>query len=360
MSALSVLLIIIWSFIVLPIVGMLLVKGFDKDDFSIAECYAFGFVIMCIVFEVLATPMIFLSVPFHVLKNTFIAVMIILAALSLVRSKDTIKQIKAKGCLVAKICKSDTLTKVTCIFAALVILFQIALLVVFRHIDTDDARFIAEAVEAVERDTMLKYHPITGRFFDYPIGETFKEVASPYPLCIALLSSLFRLQPAVCAHSVMPALLIMLSYTVFYLIGRFFFEDNIKSIGRYMLILALIICFSFESIYTYGYTLLGIIWQGRSVMCMILIPMLLYVFMKVTRLETIELKHYLLLAGLMLANIMTSGMGIVLTAMICFAYALVNGFIRKSFPVFIKIFSCLSVNVIMLVIMKWAQAHCWK
>ena len=127
-----------------------------------------------------------------------------------------------------------------------------------------------------------------------------------------------------------------------------------------MFFLSLIVMFSFESIYSYGYTLLSVIWQGRSFMCMILIPLLSYCMISFCEIERLRLKHYLLVVVILLANIMASGMGIILTGMIAGAYAVARGVNKKSFAEFVKACLPILVNFVMLILMKWCQAHCWK
>ncbi len=336
---------------------------FEEQAKFVSKNYVFGFAGMCFIFEVLAPVMIITSVSFLVLKYSFMVVLLMISVVSLIVCKPEPGKIfwRKSGLgrdLEAK-ANDGKNAQLIWVGALIVIGIQVVLVTAFRHIDTDDARFVAEAVEAIERNTMLKYHPITGRFFDYPIGETFKDVVSPFPMFIAVISAMLNLAPAITAHTVLPGIFVVVSYLVFYIIGMYFLEDIGKT-GTYMFFLALIVMFSFESIYSYGYTLLAVIWQGRSFMCMIMIPLFSYCLISSLEIEKLTPKHYLLVVLMLLANIMASGMGIVLTGMILGAYALTRGILHKSFKCAVYAALPVIVNVVMLVLMKWCQANCWR
>ena len=91
-----------------------------------------------------------------------------------------------------------------------------------------------------------------------------------------------------------------------------------------MLFLSLITLFSFETIYASGYTLLTIIWQGRSVCAMITLPFLWYILMLVSVKEGMEPVDYIMLIGTALCNTMMSNMGSILAPCMIVAYAFVR------------------------------------
>ena len=209
------------------------------------------------------------------------------------------------------------------------------------HIDTDDARFIAEANEAIEYDTMLVRHAIINKYIGFVPGEQIKEVTAPYPLFIALLSRLCGVgKPAIMAHTVLPPLLILLSYLVYGLIGAYIFAGDIKKRGLFLLFLSLIHLFSFETIYASGYTLLTIIWQGRSISAMIMLPFMWYLLMKTTDKERLRAADYLTVTAAGLANAMLSNMGAIVAVVILAAYAVVNGVRLRSFKTLVIMGVC--------------------
>ncbi len=338
----SVVRILILAVIVPVLLGNLICISGTNKRLNMAESVAYGFMVMCVSFLLLAVPMIFLRLTFHVLLYSWIALTFLLCFISVFVSvrKNRYGELRREAVDFCAGISSDRFTFIIWIAAALVIIFEACLPAFRMHIDTDDARFIAEAMEAVEKDTMLLHHAITGKYIGFVPGEQIKDVTSPYPLFIALLSKLYGLHPAITAHTVLPFLLIILSYIVFGMIGGFLTGGDIKKTGLFLLFLSLIDLFSFETIYASGYTLLTIIWQGRSVCAMITLPLLWYVLMCVSVKERMGLADYLLLIAMGLCNTMMSNMGSIFAPVLIMVYAIARYIKEKSFAHFILMCLC--------------------
>lgn len=315
--------------------------GRERKGVKVTETVAFGFLFMCVLFLVMAVPMIFMRAAFHLLVYLWTSVTALLCVLSvfLFIRKRGYRQIGEASRSFLNGLSADHFTPAVWISAALIILFEACLITFNMHIDTDDARFIAEAMEAVEKDTMLLHHAITGKYVGFVPGEQIKDVTSPYPLFIALLSELYGIHPAITAHTVLPPLLIFLSYIVFDMIGDFLSGSDIKKRGLFLLFLSIINLFSFETIYASGYTLLTIIWQGRSVCAMIMLPLLWYVLMIVSEKESIGAPEYFAVVISSLGNTMMSSMGSIFAPILIVVYAFVNLVKKKGIKSFV--FTCL-------------------
>lgn len=345
-----IVLIVLWGLCVPFILGMLIDRMLaDSTCILCARNLAFGFMLMAAVFELLAVPMILLKMPFHILKNSWIAVVLCLVLCSLSINYKGFSEKLKNGLNDIRL---DRLTVFIWIAVVFLVLFQTYLLAGQMHVDTDDSRFVAEALEAVERDTMLSYHPITGRLVSVPVGEMNKDVMSPYPIFLGLFAELFQLPPAVTAHVILPVLFIPLCYVVYSVIGSFFFDGDKKYIGLFLLFLSMIHLFSFESIYASGYTLLTIIWQGRSVAAMIMLPMLWYVLLRMTGRERLKRRDYLLFVTAMLSCAMMSTMGSMLSLLLAGVYICVFAFQKKSLKTVFWLGLCMCPNVICVVMSK--------
>ena len=332
-TPLNILLILIWTVAVPYIAGGLIPAAVKDKSYgqSIAGNLSCGFMIMCVLFIIPAIPMILMHVPFHVLKYTWIILIALICLLSVLLN---LRQNHFKAGIMSALRNSvreilkDKFT--LCIFIAAIgiIIFETCLLTFRMHTDTDDARFIVDAMEALNKDTMLEYNPITGIHHGIPVGEQVKDVTAPYPVFIALISSLTKVHPAVMAHTVMPALFIPLCYLVFSLISRVIFKEDIKSRGLFLFLLSLIHLFSFETIYSSGYTLLTIIWQGRSIVAVIMLPLTWYFLLRAadesgnSHSSGYRLCDFLLAGLSALACAMLSNMGSLFAFILCMAYAL--------------------------------------
>ena len=349
----NVLLIFVWALVYPFILGFLgsFLLG-RREGFSIAENFCFGFAIELAVFYVLAVPMIYLRTSYTMLKTAWlicINILMILSLLYIYRNRSIL--LKSLGAAALESGGLDKLTVAVWVLFLLMVLFQTGLLTLRMHMDTDDARFVAEALEPLERDTMLAYNPVTGEYDanevnnkqpGMPVGEMYKDMSSPYPIYLGLVSDLFDLNPAIVAHTVLPALLIPLSYLVFYLAGVYVLSGDRKKIGIFLLFLSVIHLFSFETTFAPGYTLLNVIWQGRSIAAMILLPLLWATLMRTGTAEGVQgepktnfvpyIKSLVILFALNCACACLSGTGAVIALILCTAYALVRGIVNRSLP----------------------------
>ena len=379
-----ILLIIIWSIIVPYLLGQLmcmLIKDGrysgdalspDSRGTAVSRNIAYGFMVMCVSFLILTTPMIVMHLAFHCLLYSWSALIALLCVVSVIMDmrwdrlgsrahRDNGKSGEESAATedgrgqtgnglrcatedikqFIRMIMTDRFTSCIWIAAVAVIIFEAALPAFTMHVDADDARFIEEANEATEYDTMLVRHAITNKYIGFAAGEQIKEVTAPYPLLIAVLSRLYGVNaPAITAHTILPPLLIFLCYLVYGLIGAYIFKGDIKKRGLFLLFLSLIHLFSFETEYASGYTLLTIIWQGRSVSAMIMLPLMWYLLMRTTDKGRLTACDYLTVTAAGLANAMLSNMGAILAVVMLSAYAVVNGVRLRSFKTLVLMGVC--------------------
>lgn len=346
--------IILVAVIVPFLIGNLVKAPDGSGKKGITDNIVYGFMLMCVLFLILAVPMIFLRTSFHLLAYVWMGVVAFACAVSLftiIKNKGQ-KQFTDGLADFRKTVFSDRFTACIWMAALVIILSEAALPAVKMHVDTDDARFIAEAMEAVEKDTMLLHHAITGRYIGIVPGEQSKDITSPYPLFIALLSRLFGLHPAVTAHTVLPFLLVLLSYMVFGMAGDLLTGSDKRKTGLFLLFLSVINLFSFETIYASGYTLLTIIWQGRSICAMIMLPLLWVILMRVSVNERIVKADYFMITSAALSNTMLSNMGSILAPMLIAVYAFTYFIRRRSVKPCVLMCLCAFPSLICIVITR--------
>lgn len=232
------------------------------------------------IFEIICVPAIF----FHAGLSGVIALFLLLLAVFIfvlwkmkrlpwqeygkVQKKDagTGKKISALG---AKL-------RVLCI---LCILFQLVLVVFYRHTDDDDAWYLGLAVSAYETGEMFTYSPYTGNVMELSGGGDY--VLSPLPMLWAALGKLFHIHPTILAHSIVPVFMLLWAYYIYWLLGKRLFGGENESAGTYgfWLFMNVLNLFGFYSTRTSGTFLLFRSWQGKAVFCAILIPCLFYYFL---------------------------------------------------------------------------------
>ncbi len=343
LTAYNILLIIIWGLIVPFILGTLesLITG-RYERLRLSRQFCFGFAFELFVFHLLAVPFIYFRKSYTALKISWLSCIFILLAVSLIclirHRKDFFAFDRPDG---KRLLKEEPLTAAVWVAAILMILFETWLLTFNMHMDTDDVRFVVEAVDAVENDSLLGINPITGEdtklytedFEGGPIGEMKKDAASPYPLFIGLTSDLFELNPSVCSHTVMPALFIPLCFAAFFLLGSYFLDGDVKNTGIFLLFFSVIVLFSFESGFAFGYTLLNIIWQGRSIACCIMLPLLFYRFAKTVADKRLDPSDFAMLFILNCCCAALSGTAAIVASIMTFAYSITKARKGRSIPV---------------------------
>lgn len=166
--------------------------------------------------------------------------------------------------------------RVLCI---LCILFQLVLVVFYRHTDDDDAWYLGLAVSAYETGEMFTYSPYTGNVMELSDGGDY--VLSPLPMLWAALGKLFHIHPTILAHTIVPVFMLLWAYYIYRLLGKRLFGGENESAGAYAfwLFMNVLNLFGFYSTRTSGTFLLFRSWQGKAVFCAILIPCLFYYFL---------------------------------------------------------------------------------
>jgi len=350
---LNVLLVILFMIIVPFILGLLLERFFEASGSTLmfSRCLLCGFAIMLATFQIVAVPMIRKNTTFNTLMYVYIAILVVLIALSLATNVKTIKNriTESVSEIKAYINSLSLEQKIVGIAALAIIAFETSLLIFKMHTDTDDCRFLAEALDAVEKNSLLTIHPIKGMDIGGPGGEMVKDSVSPYPIWIAVMSVLTRIHPTVLAHSVFPVLLIPLAYVAAYLFGTFIFAEK-KNIPTYMCILSAMILFSFESIYAWGYTLLSIIWQGRSIFAVVILPFVWYILVNIYTASNVGMGAYIVLFTATLSGACLSGMGMTMVPVLCGIFAFLDIVRNKRFTPAICIAICVIPNIIYMLL----------
>ena len=325
-TPLNIILVFIFMVLVPFILGLLFEHFFENGDKIVfSRCFAMGLSVMLTLFLIPAFPMIYAGTSFTALLYVYSAILAVVLVISLILNLKSLnsKFHKSVSVIRDELSGLDKMYVVILLAAIAMIAFQTSLLIFKMHTDTDDCRFLAESLEAIENNTLLRLHVITGEELSFPLGEMMKEVTAPYPLLISVFSVYTNIHPTVFAHVILPALLIPLCYAVVYLLGKTLFKDTRRTV-IYLYIASIVILFSFESVYSWGYTLLTIIWQGRSISAVILLPMLWYIFIKIYVEEKMTPVLFIAALTVGLANSCLSGMGALMAPISGCVFAFAN------------------------------------
>jgi hypothetical protein len=213
------------------------------------------------------------------------------------------------------------------LLALAAVLVQCLMAAALQHSDADDSRFVAEAVIAVEQDSMYVISPISGEPMfkvDY-LGDVKKDLTSPWVMFFAFLSRLCTVPPAVLSHSILPFYLVLFCYVVYALIGRLIFEGNPEKTALFLLFLSAFFAFDYSSTHTVGTVMLFRIWQGKAFAAAGIVPLLFYLFFCYVRQQKevgCARKTLLLFVVSSFASSLVSGIGILLSLLLTAVFGL--------------------------------------
>ena len=296
---------------------------------SIGFSYLCGQLLLWAAFQLIAVPMVFYRADFSTLFWVYTGAVVVLASVStfVMRSQRGKRLHVKRG-------KNKTWWKTLSpfmIIAFLVIGYQMLVYIFGMHLDEDDARWIAEANDALVKNKMLLHNPATGEYIGRFVGEMIKDVFSPWSMYFAWLSRATGIRAAVIAHTVYPPILLGLSYSAYYEIGCQLFADEkggkskAHERGIFLLMVSVINLFMAGNVYTQSVFTLTRIWQGKAVVAAVMIPAILAIILRVqqtTPQAEGSIRDWILLIFVGVSCCLFSGMGIAIGLLLLAIYGL--------------------------------------
>ena len=182
---------------------------FRREKRTCGEYLLAGYTLLFAITELLSLTMIFTKQPLHVLTVTYGVVAGVLAFLG---ARSLYKK-RQKNRISPEL-----------VVAGILILIQLIVVVLYAHMDEDDAFYVGTATTAVETDSLYAYNPYTGAAYNVLPS---RYILSPFPAFLAVTSRLCGgLHPAIVAHTVFPAVFVFLAYVVLFQYSRIFFRGQ--------------------------------------------------------------------------------------------------------------------------------------
>lgn len=196
-----------------------------------------------------------------------------------------------------------------------ILLFQLVQAVRLVYVDSDDAYYVAAASVAESSDTMYQIHPYTGEGTELD----GRHALAPFPIWIAFLARLSGVRTVAVAHTVLPAVLIAMSYGIYGLIAGELFPKRDGRRPLFLIFMEILVLFGNVSIYTVENFMIARSRQGKAALGNIVIPFLLFLLMillkKVQERERIPVLYYVLLASAVTVACLCSTLGALLVCM---------------------------------------------
>ena len=321
--------------------GLLMNRYIEAEKRSIGMAYVSGFLILLAAFQLIAVPIVFIDAwgfptivtIFNVVVTLFTGFGII-QALHLWRREGRVfyKKIIFKH--------SVGMAQIQWIVVLVLIGFQLFMAVTHASFDGDDAYYVVNSVITDETNTLYRILPYTG------ISTTLdmRHSMAVFPIWIAYIARMSGIHATIISHTVLPIVLIPLTYLIYYEIGEKLCKENKTQIPTFMIFVCMLQIFGNVSIYSNATFLLMRTWQGKSMLANVVIPtifmVLLWLFEEELEKRNAKKGLWLLLFVLNIVAAMMSTVSVFLNTFLIAVMALVLYMQEKDWKILLKMALC--------------------
>ena len=329
---------------------------FVETERGLLVTLAFGFLGVLGIWEVITLPSIYMQTSLTALSVCVMSVVTAVSVVSILRKKAALL-LPWQRCFrdwTGRLKRFFTLkadfSDVLALMALGIVLLQAVLLVIGVHYDDDDAFYVATATTAVDTDTIYRYSPFTGAEYSHLPA---RYVLSPWSMLPAVLSRIFSVRPIIIFHTILPLIIIPLSYGVIWVLGRVIWRSDDhrseKSWG-FVIAVSFLQIFGAFSTWSVGMRLLIRPWQGKTVLASVVIPLLMAMFIYDWRSEKLSRRMGFCFFITMLGGCFLSSMGIALSLIALGSMALTKMIVTRRIGYALWLVPCCIPNVILGVI----------
>lgn len=242
----------------------IIISHFIKNDNRIFN-FLYGFILLIGINQILLTPCILLHMSFEVAFYVVIIADFILVIASFFLKKITYRKNE-----------SVLLTSIACVLIGA----QLILTTVSYKSNADDSFYVSLSTVNIDSKAIYMEEPSMG----YESDKTLLLVTEQIPsieLQISIFSKVANVNPAVMCHSILPMIIIFISYLAFYYFAKSLMDD--KNAKVFLIILSVIfLCTGFSTKFRTGCLLIKP-WQGKAIFLNIGIPMILATLIKMDK-----------------------------------------------------------------------------
>lgn len=341
MIVLQIISLIFWLLVIPFGLGLLPASLLPEKDRSLGTIFLAGYLFWFALFELVGIPVVIFKV-YHGYSLLVVLFAAITIALALVGVSYTIVRMK-KGYTLSLPEKAGLKSisledKLFWILFLLLVGFQLYMSFTRASFDGDDSYYVVQGVIAQQTDTLYRINPNTGRSAPLDVRHALALI----PIWEAFVGTVSGIHVTLVAHSVIPFILLPLSYLTYFKIGQKLFATKKDRLPVFMILMALFQMFGNVSIYTNETFLLTRTWQGKSIAGNLILPAVFWIFLCLFEKEPKERKrkdelgYWLLLAALNLAAGVSSSLAVMLTAVLVAGLAFLFALKERKFGILVK------------------------
>lgn len=320
----------IWAVLVPLGAGLLFARKFEE----IPLAFAGGYMLNWALFQLISVPMIMKDGRMFTLDKVFMACILpVSLAGYFLFIRRLIRLKKESGSILeTRVAKPSKGTRVITAFLWLLfassLLFQLYMSYTMAYADGDDAYYVAHSTASVLGGGMYRLNPYTG----LATGFESRHALAPFPMWVAFIALRCDVNAAVAAHSLLPLVLIPLTYVIYFCMGQLLCSEKRRAIPAFMLFVSLLQIFGNYSIYPASTFLLTRSRQGKAALANAVIPFFLVLFLmlgeELKKTGEAEKRTLILMTTAGFAGCLTSTLSGVLT---CIMTGLLTGFLALSY-----------------------------
>ncbi len=326
----------IWLLLIPFCIGYIPAYLMPEKDRSLGKIFLSGYFMIFALFELIGIPVVLLVVyhGFSWLTYLFMSACIVLTVVGIVmmtRNKKVDWKVDSNDYGLEE--------KIGYLLFFLLLGFQLYMAFTRASFDGDDAYYVVQGAAAQQKDILYRFNAYTG-------GSTALDVRHALaliPIWEAFIGRMSGIHATVIAHSVMPLLLIPLTYLVYFQIGKKLLRDKKDMLPMFMILLAFFQMFGNVSIYTNETFLMTRTWQGKSVAGNLILPAVLWIFLclfdkddEEKETDRKEIGYWILLACINLAAGVSSSLAVLLSALMVAGLAVLFSIKERKFSILIK------------------------
>ncbi|MCM1262394.1 MAG: DUF6077 domain-containing protein [Butyrivibrio sp.] len=337
--------IIFWLLVIPFCIGMAPVNFISDKKNNPGVILLAGYLLMWASFEVITIPAVIWiqDANFTFVVRWFTVISILFAALGVgmrfldIRKNNTGFKLKLKFSDIPSFLKHDIETKVEWLLFLALVGFQLYMAVTRVSFDGDDAYYVVHSLISQQTGTMYKYLPYTG----WTTSLDARHALAVFPMWVAFVAVRSDIHATIVSHVVMPLILIPLSYIIYYEIAKVLFADRKENIPVFMIIMGMFQMFGNVSIYTNETFFLTRTWQGKAVVCSVIIPMMFLLLLWIFSRKTDKGGHseglWIMLVCLNMATGICSSLAVFILAILLAVAALCFAIVERNAKILLKL-----------------------
>lgn len=336
----NVIILSIWLALIPLCIGCIPLLFMHSRKRSIPFAYVAGLLIMFMMFQIIAVPIILGSGDFNKVVFIYKTTCYLLIPFGIFCGVISYMQLRRRRTSVAEK-RNDLFTLVLWFLFFALLGLQLYQSLALAFPDGDAAFYTTTALEAQSNNTMYRRNVYTGDGADLNI----RYCLAPLPIWIAFLGRVSNTHATIVANTFMPVSFILATYAIYYEIGKKLYIKRKEDIGLFMVIISLLHIFGNYSIYTNATFLLTRSSQGKALLANFVIASLFLLLYHI--IESPKDKGlWLLLLATSFTGALCSTLGVFLVSMLVGLTAVFWSIYKKNIRILIKPALCCIPGII--------------